>query len=134
MAPGGLRVSPLTLGREPEEVVLRVPRAWVWQGAIMLAPRSEGSPGPTSRTRGPWPSPQAAEPFSMCVSTEGSRSRVWGHGKAGRLGSHRPVAESPGGHLAPISLGRQGALRGGPCGQLGAGMLGQAVCGMTQDP
>lgn len=44
---------------------------------------------------------------------------MWGHGKAGRLGSHRPVAESLGGHLAPISLGRQGALWGGPCGQLG---------------
>lgn len=44
------------------------------------------------------------------------------------------VAESPGGHLAPISPGRQGAPWGGPCGQLGAGMLGQAVCGMTQDP
>lgn len=44
---------------------------------------------------------------------------MWGHGKAGCLGSHRPVAESPGGHLAPISRGGRG-LCGAACGWLGA--------------
>jgi hypothetical protein len=43
-------------------------------------------------------------------------------------GFPQAVAESQAGHLASISLGRQGALWGGPCGWLGAGMLGQAVC------
>lgn len=54
-----------------------------------------------------------------------------GHGKAGRLGSHRPVAESPGGHLAPISLGRQGAPGAGPVAGWGQGGWGR-LCGMTQ--
>lgn len=64
-------------------------------------------------------------PFSMCLL--GSMSWVWGPGKAGCLGSHRPVAESPGGHLAPISRGGRG-LCGAGLWLAGGRDEGQPVC------
>lgn len=100
---------------------------WPGQGATVLSHRRRGSPGPAQLTAGlcgPLPQRPPVPPLL-------GDQRGVGHGKAGRLGSHRPVAESPGGHLAPISLGRQGAPGAGPVAGWGQGGGGR-LCGMTQ--
>lgn len=113
--PGRPQGLPLTLGRVPEEVVLRVLHAWLWQGAIILAPRSEGSPGPTSLPRGPWPSLQAAECGGM------GRRDAWV--PTGQWLSHREAI-----WLALAGGGR--GLRGaGPVASWGQGRWGRLCVG-----
>lgn len=107
-------------------------RAWLWKHVTTLVHRTEGSPGHTTLTLGCVFSLRSWL-FSVCVY-QGSVSWVWGHGKAGRLGSHRPVAESPGGHLAPISRGGRGLPGAGPVAGWGQRLGVGCVCGMTQDP
>lgn len=58
------------------------------QDTTIPSQRHEESLGPILLTLGLCAPSTVARPFCMCVCW-GSRSWVWGHGKAGRLGSHR---------------------------------------------